>query len=126
MAAMIEGQARAEAKVRQVAGLMKGGVNPRSGQLGVTGNQAEFTRESRQQIAEAVGMATTTLRTGCDTPHPGHALGFLLLECPDYLHNATPALPLASDRQAKPPQVWLSIVLHVIHDQRGVTSLCWG
>jgi len=50
---MIEGQARAEAKARQGTHT---DLIEHSAQLGGKLKQAEFTRESRQQIAEAVGM----------------------------------------------------------------------
>jgi len=75
MAAMIEGQARAEAKVRQVDALARGNQTMHGGndsaQLAGIVKQAEFTRESRQQIAEAVGMATTTLRRAQDVVKHG-------------------------------------------------------
>jgi len=75
------GQAREEAKVRQVAGLMKGGVNPRCGHLATTGKQPSISHRARDEIAEAVGMATTTLRRAQDVVkriQPSHAPAYVL------------------------------------------------
>jgi len=82
------GQARAEAKARQVdAGKNNGRGQIASAQMGGSYKQAEFTSDSRQQIAEAVGMAKTTLRRAQDvasvssqaTPRP--MCWVLLLPC---------------------------------------------
>jgi len=64
LAATIEGQARAEAKARQVdAGKNNGRGQIAGGQTATTYQQPSISNKARDEIAEAVGMATAKPHT---------------------------------------------------------------